>query len=131
MHDCTFKFKKAGLFEGSFFWGGSNIIFSYFLKSWSNIKIIYNCLTTHLTHFMPLISFDTPWKHQNTSGFLIFSGGIKRDQWHAWNELKGVEGKKMTTLSVTCWRQKVSKKFKKMIKIANIEEEILNIFWTT
>ena len=24
-----------------------------------------------LTHFMPLISFDTPWKHQKT-----FSGGI-------------------------------------------------------
>ena len=31
-----------------------------------------------LTHLMPLISFDTPWKHQKTSGFL-FSGGIKRD----------------------------------------------------
>ena len=27
-----------------------------------------------LTHFMPLISFDTP---EN-----MFSGGIKRDQWH-------------------------------------------------
>ena len=35
-----------------------------------------------LTHFMPLISFDTPWKHQKTRGFLILSGGIKRDQWH-------------------------------------------------
>ena len=35
-----------------------------------------------LTHFMSLISFDTPWKHQKTSGFLMFSGGIKRDQGH-------------------------------------------------
>ena len=35
-----------------------------------------------LTHFMPLISFDTPWKHQKTRGFLMFSVGIKRDQWH-------------------------------------------------
>ena len=35
-----------------------------------------------LTHFMPPISFDTPWKHQKTRGFLVFSGGIKRDQWH-------------------------------------------------
>ena len=35
-----------------------------------------------LTHFMPLISFHTPWKHQKTRGFLMFSGGIKRDQWH-------------------------------------------------
>ena len=38
---------------------------------------------------MPLISFDNPWKHQDTPckhqktrGFLMFSGGIKRDQWH-------------------------------------------------
>ena len=35
-----------------------------------------------LTHFMPLISFDTLWKHQKTSGFLMFSAGIKRDQWY-------------------------------------------------
>ena len=26
--------------------------------------------------------FYRPWKHQKTSGFLIFTGGIKRDQWH-------------------------------------------------
>ena len=35
-----------------------------------------------LTHFMPLISSDTPRKHQKTRGFLMFSGDIKRDQWH-------------------------------------------------
>ena len=33
-----------------------------------------------LIHFMPLISFDTPEKHPKTRGFLMFSGGIKRDQ---------------------------------------------------
>ena len=31
---------------------------------------------------MPLVSFDTPWKHQKTFRFLIFSGGIERGQWH-------------------------------------------------
>ena len=31
---------------------------------------------------MPLVSFYTPWKQQKTSGFLMFSGGIKRDLWH-------------------------------------------------
>ena len=31
-----------------------------------------------LTHFMPLTSFYTPWKHQETCGFLTFSGDIKR-----------------------------------------------------
>ena len=35
-----------------------------------------------LTHFMPLISFYTPWKHQKTYGCLMFSGDIERDQWH-------------------------------------------------
>ena len=33
-----------------------------------------------LTHFMPLVSFDTPWKHQQARGFLMFSGGIERHQ---------------------------------------------------
>ena len=36
----------------------------------------------YLTHFMSLISFQTPWKHQKTRSFLLFSGGIKSDQWH-------------------------------------------------
>ena len=31
---------------------------------------------------MPLASFYTPWRHQKISGFLMFSGGIERDQWH-------------------------------------------------
>ena len=35
-----------------------------------------------LTNFMPLVSFNTPRNHQKSSGFLILSGGIKRDQWH-------------------------------------------------
>ena len=39
-------------------------------------------LTNRLTDFMPLISFYTPWKHQKTKGFLMFSAGMERDQWH-------------------------------------------------
>ena len=35
-----------------------------------------------LTHLMRLISFDTPWKDQKTSGFLMFARSMKRDQWH-------------------------------------------------
>ena len=34
-----------------------------------------------LTHHMPLVSFYTHWKHQNTIGFLIFPG-MKREHWH-------------------------------------------------
>ena len=35
-----------------------------------------------LTHFKPLIFFYTPWKHHKISGFLMFSGGVERDQQH-------------------------------------------------
>ena len=35
-----------------------------------------------LTHFMLLVSFYTPRKHQKTTGFLIFSGSIERDLLH-------------------------------------------------
>ena len=53
-----------------------------------------------LTQFMSLFSYYTPWKHPKTYsnwnyqktkgllmtsegiGFLMFSGGTKRDQWH-------------------------------------------------
>ena len=29
-----------------------------------------------LTHFQPMFHFYAFWKHQKTSGFLLFSGGI-------------------------------------------------------
>ena len=35
-------------------------------------------LKCRLTFFIPLVSFYTPWKHQETRGYLIFSGGIER-----------------------------------------------------
>ena len=41
------------------------------------VDILYN-----LTYFIPLVSFYTPWKHQKTSGFLIFSGDTEREQWY-------------------------------------------------
>ena len=36
---------------------------------------------------MPLVSFYIPCKHQKTSAFLIFPGGLERDQWDemGWN----------------------------------------------
>ena len=35
-----------------------------------------------LNHFVPLVFLYTPWKHQKTSGFLMFSGSIQRDWRH-------------------------------------------------
>ena len=31
----------------------------------------------HINPFLPSIAFWSPWKHQNTFGFLMFSGGSK------------------------------------------------------
>ena len=34
-------------------------------------------LKIHLTHFQPMFHFCTPWKHQKTSAFLMFSRGYR------------------------------------------------------
>ena len=50
----------------------------------SSVHGFYGC-KINLKHFMPLVSFNAPEKHQNFRGFLIFSGCIKRmDQWYFW-----------------------------------------------
>ena len=76
------------------------LLFSWFFDICGNLSShslteeirLYSSLTLYrlwdsVKYFMPLISFDTPWKHQKTKGFLIFSEGIKRDQWHEMGEL--------------------------------------------
>ena len=40
-----------------------------------------------LTHFSPVSHFYTPWKRQETFGFLTFSGGM--EMWH-WTKIKWV-----------------------------------------
>ena len=39
-------------------------------------------LQKELTHSIPLVSFYTPWKNQKIPGFLMFSGGLEREQWY-------------------------------------------------
>ena len=46
-----------------------------------DIFLVFSLLAQS-TNSLSLISFYTPWKHQKTSGFLMFSGGIERDYWH-------------------------------------------------
>ena len=41
------------------------------------------------THFVPSFSFCTPWRHQKTRDFLIFSGGCMK-RLVAWNGLIGI-----------------------------------------
>ena len=48
---------------------------SYFFRVIKSLK--YNCLTL----FWPMLPFYTPWKHQKTFGFLVFSRDIKWEHW--------------------------------------------------
>ena len=54
-----------------------------FYKMWILLrkkKIYHQERCPFLTFFMPLVFFNTPWKHQKTTG--LFSGGKKKDGWH-------------------------------------------------
>ena len=55
-----------------------------------------------LTHLMPLDSFCTPWKPQKTKGFLMFSGGIEKEQWG--NDMKWVNDQCLHQLTLSWWR---------------------------
>ena len=61
-----------------------SLCFTFTCSFWESFALIHRISHTAdwLAHFIPLISFYTPWKHQKTSGFLIFSWGIERHQWH-------------------------------------------------
>ena len=48
------------------------------------IKMLRAGVAPILTHFMWLVSFCTPWKHQKIKGFLMFSGGIERASGMKW-----------------------------------------------
>ena len=47
------------------------------LKHCNSYYVIYSYIVmVILTYFMPLISFDTPWKHQKTIGFQWRRSGV-------------------------------------------------------
>ena len=69
-----------------FIWDGNTD-----LSSFNNIKVnlndyIHILMISVLIHFMPLVSFYTPWKHQKTRCFVMFLGG-NRKKLVVWNEL--------------------------------------------
>ena len=63
-------------------------------------------VTAILTNFWLMLPFYTPWKHQKTKLFLVFSGGIKWEHWQnmGWNcslkKLRLIMKKEKTTLFV-------------------------------
>ena len=67
----------------------NNIIFAALQKHLKkNQNRLSNILTRFLTHFQPMFHFYNPWKHQKTSDFLIFSGGIEVE--HCWKWVNNI-----------------------------------------
>ena len=64
------------------------------------INEIYENDEGNLTHFMPLVSFCTPWK-QKTWGFIMFSAGIERDG------MKWVKSLKRQSHKIVKYTQKI------------------------
>ena len=77
---------KNVIFTENIYWRNSSQVFCndkfQVIKPFLN-RVIAKKLpflsTFRLTHFMPLIFFYTPRKHQKTRGFLMFSGSIEWD----------------------------------------------------
>ena len=46
-----------------------------------NIYIYFFVFSCWLTHFHPIFHFYSPWKHEQASSFLMFSGGIEVEHW--------------------------------------------------
>ena len=50
-------------------------------KFWDKYVHWHEMSQKSLTYFLPMFPFYTPWEHQKTKGFLVFSGGIKWEHW--------------------------------------------------
>ena len=55
--------------------------FKWFNPSLILVRNFNLLLLSILTYFWPMFPFYTPWKHQKTFGFLVFSWGIKWEHW--------------------------------------------------
>ena len=69
-----------------FQWPYANLIDYWFLEAenqsmqgWFTWIVLF-----FITHLMPLVLLCTPWKHEKTKNFLIFSGGIKKASSMKW-----------------------------------------------
>ena len=61
--------------------------FSFTMYSYRSNHFLFHVVQNNphqhdfLAHFWPMFPFYTPWKHQKTNDFLIFSDGIKWEDW--------------------------------------------------
>ena len=64
------------------------------------VKQILRSKLITLTHFKPLVSFKTTWKHQKAKSCLIFSGCIGRDQWDQSKCRMNVQSRELASLKL-------------------------------
>ena len=76
---------------------------------------------------MSLVSFYTPWKHQKTSGFLMFSGGIEKEHWHEMSSWSILGSYHLTKLAGTCSEPCQTSKIDHFVNIGNVFQ-LLTIF---
>ena len=96
LKDCIISHLCSHLFDK---FQCSNCNISCYWDTDHHLKVRYP--NANYAHIMQLISFYYPWKHQKTSGFLMFSGGywkrpsgmicfnMKKGQWEKKNAIKG------------------------------------------
>ena len=76
--------KHQSMVPYCFLWNRSKWIYLNSLKFYTKFRKVSQFRVWFIlnSYFMPLVSFYIPWKYQKTSNFLMFSGGIERNQWH-------------------------------------------------
>ena len=80
--NTTWNHQKIFSFDYALFFHKHNVNID-----WDSLKFNHNLSISSdwkLTNFRPMLPFYTPWKHQKTKSFLVFSGGIK---WENWREM--------------------------------------------
>ena len=93
LHDCFLQQSSQQIFS----WKVKLFIMSDFLgEPWSFAKWYY---------LMPLFLFIPPWKHQKTSSFFVFSGGIESDQCYEMVHLINtfIVGRQL----IICWHKQI------------------------
>ena len=82
LQKSCYRHYSCGILISGWLWKQSSLLPMLLLLHGIRVRNYNTVLACELTHFMPLVSFDTPGKPQKTSGFLMFSGIIERDQLH-------------------------------------------------
>ena len=80
-----------------------------------------------LTNFMSLVSFYTPWKHQKTEGFLMFSGGIEETSGIKWVKVTWNIGMEWGRYCRQIWTPIFSKFWSELINFKENRSQLIRL----